>query len=501
MQLMTSMLGLEERTLLSDREARMSAFGNLTGLLQIRSLTSVLDILREVEYSNLSYLGEKLQSLRGRRFDFIGGGISGVTSAYFTGELSRLFDLGWEVHLWDRLDGVGLKTTKDSAARIRTSMFGTPGEVSGNLATSIFFENLPGLLARGAVEKRVEFSPDDVHTGLSRCGYLWLFEDFSSREHVATSKRLLDQLGVPTYFLQPDEVASVLMPGINQDRFDFAYFCPTDAYVEPTSIVSSLHRYNRKVLGVVSHFNEEAVEVDLRAGEPIRFRTRNLSTGAETTHKTNYLGLTTGACSKEIGKRFVLDGTKTDLAIPVIPKPRQLTYAVLQGDANLEEHEPFNILMGNGAYWTRETPRSKSLIFGFAWEGDHEVDPRHVFAETIATDKYFIDNMLQGDGRLDGIHRDISLGNEGLRIVRSKGNLYGETIDGKYLVGLVDAANNVRPSGRVGIVSGDNGHGIMSSLGNAVQLVFRLTEIVTEEYQLYNPNRSMDGDRGDTKRL
>ena len=72
------------------------------------------------------------------------------------------------------------------------------------------------------------------------------------------------------------------------------------------------------------------------------------------------------------------------------------------------------------------------------------------------------------------------------------GNLYGETADGNYLVGLPRQANGVKPDGVVGINAGDNGHGIMASLGTSLHMIYRMTKVRPKELPIWDPNRKRD---------
>lgn len=490
------MVSKEEIDLLSDRERRLQQYSSLTALLGVETPQSLFDVLTMVGGEPDSFIEDKVSQTRGQRFDFVGGGISGVMSAYVAGELSRRYGLDWKVHVWERLDGVGRKSTKDSAARIRTSGFGTLDETRGILATSLFFENLPSLLPR----RRDDDSPDElllpeINTGLHRCGYLWIYEDPGERPKVEENQRLLSSLHIPSFLLSPQELAATLMPGIRQERVGFAYFCPTDGYIEPTGIVTALYRYAKRMLGVQFHFNSEVTKVLVHAQAPLIFFTDDTNRGTTERHTTEHLGITTGACSKVLGSRMYLDGQQARVHIPVIPKARQLTYCAGLNEAQLAEHETFNILMGangyaKGAYWTREFPRGEHLLFGYARDQDEEVPTEKIFDDIAPTVDYFVERMMV-EGRLDGIHDHISLENEHLRPVQHRGNLYGETDDGKYLVGLVEAAQDICPRGVVGINAGDNGHGIMASLGNAVHLVYRLVGIRDSDPAITDPNRKM----------
>jgi len=493
------MIKKEEMQELQNTEQRLKKYSNLTDIIGFRELPkSMFDILNAV-YPNCSE-----QELEARinpnisRIDFVGGGISGVTAAYVAGELSRRYNLGWEIHVWDRLDFVGLKSTKDSAARTRTSMFGSVDETRGNLATSLFHENLDSILRYGAREAGKQFDVD-VHTGLSRCGYLWLFEDETSRERVQANQQMLTGMGIPSFCLNPKEV-SQLVPGIAEDRFKLAYFCPTDAFVEPTSIVNALHAYASRVLGINFHFNEEIGEIRVDAGKKIRFTAQTVGNGAHHhEYETDRLGLTTGACLKEMGRRFIINGRQDTIPIQLKPVARQLTYVEGFTPQELDALTPFTILMGNGAYFSRESPASNAVIFGYARKSDPEVPSERIFDEIQPNPEYFVEHVL-GEGRLDGIHKAITLDSERIHPIRHAGNLYGETSDGSYLIGLLSRVENARPDGKVGVTSGCNGHGIMSSLKSAVLLVYRLAGIHQEDNPLYAPSRDMK-EHGGTQRL
>ena len=488
--MLTDILGRVHRRRLDNKEERQKYYGNLTSYLSLSPPTSIFDIFQAWRIFPVK-TEHSLASLDNQRFDFIGGGISGVTSAYVAGELARFLGLHWEIHVWDRLDGQGLKSTKDSAARIRTSMFGSPEEIIGNLVTSIFFENLESILKKGAQRAGRELS-FDVHTDVYRCGYLWLFENDQHDEAIAKNKQILRQLGIPTFVLSTVDVAEILMPGVNKRRFTHAYFCPTDAYVSPTNIVNAIYRYAKEVLHVQFHFEEEIDRIDITTGHKISFTTKHVLTENKQTYQTDNLGITAGACSKVLGERIVINSSIYDKPIPVIPRARQITYLSGFTDSELIEFDPFTIFMGQGAYFSRESPGSRRVMFAFANNKDPEILSHAVFNRTHPTDDYFCD-VVMDQGRLDGIHCAISLNSDRLHIVGHGGNLYGETVDGHYLVGLLRTIQDAGPTGRIGINAAHNGHGIMSSLGTATQLVCRLAGIFNEESRLHDPSRIMSG--------
>ena len=471
---------------LKDIETRERIYGNLTSFLELDEPSNFLDILNAIDKSHPRDLESLLGGTKGRRFDFIGGGIIGVTSAYIAGELSRTLGLDWEIHVWDREKGVGYCSTADSAARTRTSMFGTKKETIGNLATTLFFENLPRILERGYKEVDPGFDFGEIDTDLSRCGYLWLWEKASELEAVKSNQRILHELGLPAFILEPSQVKNLLMPRINAERFNFAYFCPTDAHVGPTDITNAIYRYCKQVLGINFHFDEEISKISVDTGKPIRFST--VSGSAE--QQTYYLGITTGARSGNLGSLFYVNDKHSPLQVPIIPKFRQLTYTHGLSKAELEEHTVFSVLMGRGAYWSKDSLKSDKLIFGYARKEDPEVASSRVHSRMTGSYDYFADNMLI-EARLDGIHEDISIDSGKLKVFKHRGNLYGETLDGNYLVGLCAPINSANPDGIVGINAAHNGHGIMSSFSTSLHLIYRLTGIIKEESQLWNPNRTM----------
>lgn len=475
-------------------EIRSKNYGDLTSLLGMGSPDNFLDIFRFVDASHPTdeTLEAKLRETQGRRFDFIGAGITGVTSAYVAGELSRRFGLNWEIHVWDRESMVGYGSTKDRAARTRTSMFGSAQEIQGNLATSLFFENLPHILSRKSRGSN-PIDPGDVHTGLHRCGYLWLFDNGNSNR-LKINQSLLAQFSLPAFILDPNQVAGLFLPEINTDRFTVGYYCPTDAHVEPTSILNALYGYTSKVLGVKYHFNHEIEGVNIGSGKNIRFRTKyggNKHGQNMGEQHTYYLAVTAGARSKRLGEYFKVGDAGLPLEVQLTPRFRQLTYVTGLTEEELEAANTFNIFMGKGAYWSRESRGAHNLIFGFARPDDPEVPSQEVHKNRAGSEEYFIERILL-EGRLAELCRRFDPEVSDIQLIRHPGNLYGETADGNYLVGLSRQANDARPDGVVGINAGDNGHGIMASLGTSVHLVYRLTGVKPNELQIWDPNRKMN---------
>ena len=481
-------------------ENRREHYGNLTQLLGLRSPSHFLDVLRSVDPSHPTDedLESRLKETKGRRFDFIGGGITGTTSAYVAAELSRRFGLDWDMHVWDRAEYVGLGSTADSAARTRTSMFGSLEEIRGNLATSLFTENLGKILADGYHELGKTINPDEIFTGLDRCGYLWLFENGNGVRNLEENQRLLASVGLPTFLLDSEEVANIFLPSVNRNAFRIGYFCSTDAHVEPTSITNNLCMYGMNA-GVKFHFQHEIDEIRVDSGRNISFRSRyigNVKTETqEGEHYTYYLAITTGARSKRLGTYFVINGETSPLDVQLTPRLRQLTHVDGFSEDELREYDPFTIFMGKGAYWSRESRNSSQLIFGFARPDDPEVNSDRVHNPGHGSDDYFLERILL-EGGLAELCNQFHPETSEMQIINHPGNLYGETADGNYLVGLLRKPNDVRPNGVVGINAGDNGHGIMASLGTGVLLIYRLTGVTARESRLWDPNRNMVSEGG-----
>src|SRR3989344_4308356 len=506
---------------LLDRDARLETYKKIDNFLALPDgfdKSSVLDMMAYMKNSLPDNLEEVLKETKGMRIDTIGGGISGVMTAYMAGELSRLYNLNWEIHVWDKNSGAGFGSTMESAARIRTSLYSRE-EVRGSAGASMFYDNLADILARGARESGVEWV-HDVHTGIERASYLWLFESRHKWVHgkkvengvldgIIENHKVLAELGIPTYVLTPGQV-EMLMPDlqINKESFEFAYMGPTDGHIEPTNVVNALERYGKDVLGVKFRYDQSVEEIIINPGERIRFRTKYTDPSAPEEmqeHETDRLSLTTGSFTEWLNGRVKLDGkTVGKLDLSIRPVARQLTHIGGYDENELRQFEPFIVYMtsnepGNskqtGVYLSRESRGSSRIIVGCAGDNDPRFDLEKMMAGkdlkfngTSPNLDYFMGLMIDSTGIMDVF--PIIL--EKMKIIKHTGATYGYTKDGSYLAGPLDQLNAVNPNGLVTIDAGHNGHGIMISPDTALSNVLSMVGLAnTPETNHYHPSRDM----------
>ena len=111
---------------LLDRNQRYAKYSSITNFLDLRkgfNPAIVLDILKYMHPDLPSDFVDYLESTKGMTIDIIGGGIAGVTSSFWSGVLSSIYDLDWKINVYERLETVGGGSTAESAARIRTTLF------------------------------------------------------------------------------------------------------------------------------------------------------------------------------------------------------------------------------------------------------------------------------------------------------------------------------------------------------------------------------------------
>jgi glycine/D-amino acid oxidase-like deaminating enzyme len=489
------MQDLDEATMriLRRKDLRVHAYSSLADRVLDDLPDTIVDLFHRIDsehHLSSDDLGERLRGTEGRRFDFVGAGISGMMSAYVAGELSRLYNLDWDIHVWEKEKAAGRCSTADSAARIRTTMFGSADEVAGNLATSLFFEHFGHFLGKGytAVGKVAGAEPN---SGLYRSGYLWLFTKQRDLERVKANRELLSRFKIPAFPLTHTQVKEI-MHGLNGRKFKFGYLGPTDAFVDPTSIVAGLESYCKHVLGVDFHFGEPVSSTVVTSGQPIRFVTPS------GIHETHGLGLTTGAYSPRFLQTLFLNGVPFTGQLPIDVRFRLLVRVIKHGGFSpevLNELDLFTIYSGKGAYFARESPGAAEVMFGYARKKDPKVALQDVFRDQVPDDNYFFEKMLIEAG-LYRLHEALDFDSGQVGVKFSTGNFYGETVDGNYVIGLMKQLMDAHPDGVIGVNAAHNGHGIMASLSSALLLVYRLAGVQQKESPLYDPGRTMNGHGG-----
>jgi sarcosine oxidase subunit beta len=346
----------------------------------------------------------------------VGGGVMGTSVAF------HLAEAGVDVLLVERAELASGSTSK-AAGGVR-AQFSDPLNIALGLRSLEAFERFgerPG-------------AEIDLH----RVGYLFLLDREEDVPAFERSLALQNELGVPSRFVDLDEVAA-LSPLAGLDGVVAATFSPLDGHAAPEAVVLGYAAGARSHgARVVTGCEVTGIEVEGGSIHTVRTTLGDVATGT--------VVCCAGAWSKGLG---ALVGVE----IPVEPVWREISYtAPVPG---LPESIPLTIDFSTGFYFHREGP---GLLFGMAdrdqpagfeaptdpdwllsvmavaerrcprlldlglaggWKGYYEVSPDHnaLVGEAAGVSRFLYATGFSGHGFLQGpaigeIVRDLVLGRE-----------------------------------------------------------------------------------------
>ncbi|QLG60434.1 NAD(P)/FAD-dependent oxidoreductase [Halorarum salinum] len=278
----------------------------------------------------------------------VGGGIVGLSSAYYLGRA------GAEVTLCER-DALGTRSTARSAGGIR-SQFSTEVNVRLSLASREVWDAF-----------EADFGVDVAHR---RHGYLLLAREEATasrfREHVA----MQNDLGVGSEYLSPAEAAE-RCPELHDDRFVGATYHADDGYADPNLAVQGYAAAARES-GVDVRTRTEVTDVltdgaDGRAA-PERGTDEPTVTGVETADGRIEADRVVNAAGAWAARLAAMVGVD----LPIRPRRRQI--AVVEPGVTLPGDVPLTIDLDACSYFRPER-EGAALVGGHFAAADPDVDP------------------------------------------------------------------------------------------------------------------------------
>jgi sarcosine oxidase subunit beta len=269
----------------------------------------------------------------------IGGGIVGLSSAYY------LAEGGTDVTLYEK-GSLGTGSTARAAGGIR-SQFTTPINVKLSLASKRVWNAF-----------EAEFGVDIEYR---KNGYLFLARSGAAAGQFRENVRTQRDLGADSEFLNPEE-AQERCPGLDAGQFVAATYNGDDGIADPNLAVQGYAAGAREA--GVDVRTKTAVTGLLREGERV-VGVEADGDGASGRHEADHVVNAAGAWSSRLAAMAGVD-------LPVSPRRRQV--AVVDPSSPVPESVPLTIDLETGSYFRPERERVALVGDHFADE-DPEVDP------------------------------------------------------------------------------------------------------------------------------
>ena len=229
-----------------------------------------------------------LENKKAAEIVIIGGGIMGVSTAYFLAKRGQT-----DVILIER-DLLAQASTGLCVGGIR-QQFSHPGNILLSQETIHFLQNF-----EEEFQTKIDFH---------QAGYLFITQEQKTWEAFCECVKIQRQFKVPVEILSPDEVKH-RWPYIEVKKLRGGIFGPEDGYVDPYDVTMAIASKARK-LGITIRERTEAIDIRLVNGRV---------TGVETTEgpiSSKIIVNTAGAWGGEIGSMVGVD-------LPVQPYRRQV---------------------------------------------------------------------------------------------------------------------------------------------------------------------------------
>ncbi|MFB6184479.1 MAG: NAD(P)/FAD-dependent oxidoreductase [Haloarculaceae archaeon] len=270
----------------------------------------------------------------------IGGGISGMASAYYLSERD-----GVDVTLCEQGENIGHGSTPRAAGGMR-SLYSTAVHVNLSLAA---------LEVWNSFEETFGISID-----FNNHGYLFGVTDRTQYEYLRKDVYMQNQLGAQTEFIDP-EAATEYVPGLNTDRYIAMAWDPLASQADPHACLqafSQLARENgtqiltdHEVTGLLQDGSDRVRGVEVNDGE----------TELDADYVVNAAG--------PWGHRVA---AMAGVEVPIHPKKRRTT--ILEPETPLPDTAPLTIDLDSGAYF-RPWDADTAIAGGHFEANDPDVDP------------------------------------------------------------------------------------------------------------------------------
>jgi sarcosine oxidase subunit beta len=270
----------------------------------------------------------------------IGGGISGMASAYY---LSKHDDV--EVTLLEQGENIGHGSTPRAAGGMR-SLYSTAIHV--NLS-------LESLKVWNSFEETFGISID-----FNNHGYLFGVTDRTQYEYLRKDVFMQNQLGAETEFITPEE-ATEYNPGLKTDRYMAMAWDPLASQADPHACLQAFSQLAREN-GARIRTDHEVT--DLLQDGTDRVRGVEVNDG-EKEIEADYVVNAAGPWGHRIA-------AMAGVEIPIHPKKRRA--AILEPEKAMPETAPLTIDLGSGAYF-RPWDADTVLAGGHFEHDDPDVDP------------------------------------------------------------------------------------------------------------------------------
>lgn len=270
----------------------------------------------------------------------IGGGIVGLSSAYY------LAERGADVTLYEA-GSLGAGSTARAAGGIR-SQFSTAVNVELSLESKTVWNTFESTFG--------------VDIGLRKNGYLFLARSEATAEQFRENVRMQRGLGAESEFITPAE-ATEHCQGLEPSHFVGATYNPDDGIADPNLAMQGYAGAARE-LGVDIQTGVAVTDVH-REGE--RVVGVEVESDGTTEHvDADFVVNATGAWASRIG-------AMADIELPISPRRRQI--AVVDPSPAVPETVPLTIDLETGSYFRPER-EGIALVGGhFEDDDDPEMDP------------------------------------------------------------------------------------------------------------------------------
>jgi sarcosine oxidase subunit beta len=253
-------------------------------------------------------------------------------------------------------------------------------------------------------------------------GYLMLIGDESEHELVSKTIPLQNELGVPTVFMKPEEIAS-FVPGLNLDGVLGAAYCPTDGTAYPYAVLWGYGEAARK-RGVRIEVNTKVINVSLLDDGGYRIDTE------EDSYVTPRIINAAGARTKDIAAML-------GIVIPTEPHRHEIAVT----EALKAFLEPMVISIKNGFYFSQSL--RGEIVGGI---GDDRDPPTY---STASTPEFLFRYAAALRSTFPALGK--------ARIIRQWAGLYDVSPDARPIIGTVDGFEGYYHA------CGFSGHGFMLS--------------------------------------
>ncbi|WP_433633652.1 NAD(P)/FAD-dependent oxidoreductase [Halomicrococcus sp. NG-SE-24] len=264
----------------------------------------------------------------------IGGGIVGLSAAYYLGEA------GANVTLYEK-NSLGTGSTSRAAGGIR-SQFSTEVNVKLSMASREVWERFEDSFG--------------VDLAYRKPGYLFLAQTAEMADQFQQNVQMQNELGVDTELLTPEQ-ASEQCPGLLTDQFTAATYNSTDGFADP----------NLAVQGYASAARETGVDIQTNTAVTDVLTNGNTVIGVETADgvlSADFVVNTAGAWAARIGEMASVE-------LPIRPRRRQI--AVVEPSKPVAEDVPLTINLETGSYFRPERDGA-ALVGGYFDAEDPDAD-------------------------------------------------------------------------------------------------------------------------------